>query len=99
MGLSICVLILIYTTLVVVLFVNENDFCYYRNCLYNHSYKFSSEKEQVNESQYIVSRLDSVRNCHLGRLGDGGVTPLDFKPGNHVLLKVMPKRGVVRFGK
>ena len=42
------------TTLVVVLFVNENDFCYYRNFLYNHRYKFSSEKEQVNESQYIV---------------------------------------------
>ena len=31
-------------------FVNENDFCYYRNCLYNHRYKFSSEKEPVNES-------------------------------------------------
>ena len=31
-------------------------FCYYRNCLYNHRYKFNSEKEQVNESQYIVSR-------------------------------------------
>ena len=42
----------------VVLFVNENDFFYYRNCLYNHRYKFSSEKEQVNESQYIVSCLD-----------------------------------------
>ena len=39
----------------VVLFVNENDFCYYRNCLYSHRYKFSSEKEQVNESQDIVS--------------------------------------------
>ena len=26
-------------------FVNENDFSYYRNCLYNHMYKFSSEKE------------------------------------------------------
>ena len=37
-------------------FVNVNDFCYYRNCLYNHRYKFSYEKEQVNESQYIVSR-------------------------------------------
>ena len=37
-------------------FIYENDFCYYRNCLYNHRYKFSSEKEQVNESQqYIVS--------------------------------------------
>ena len=37
-------------------FVNVNDFCYYINCLYNHRYKFSSEKEHVNESQYIVSR-------------------------------------------
>ena len=35
-------------------FVYENDFCYYINCLYNHRYKFSSEKEQVSESQYIV---------------------------------------------
>ena len=25
--------------------------------------------------------------------------PLEFKVGAHVLLKVMPKRGVVRFGK
>ena len=37
-------------------FVNVNYFCYYRNCLYNHRYKFSFEKEQVNESQWIVSR-------------------------------------------
>ena len=35
-------------------YIYVNDFCYYRNCLYNHMYKFSSEKEQVNESQYIV---------------------------------------------
>ena len=36
-------------------FIYENDFfCYYRNCLYNHRYKFSSEKEQVNESQYGI---------------------------------------------
>ena len=58
-------------------FVNVNDFCYYRNCLYNHRYKFSSEKEQVNESQYIVSRSDSVRIRHLGRIGNGGVTYRD----------------------
>ena len=38
-------------------FINVNDFCYYRNCLYNHRYKFSSKKDQVNESQYIVSRF------------------------------------------
>ena len=29
--------------------VYVNDFCYYRNC----RYKFSSEKEQVNESPSI----------------------------------------------
>ena len=34
-------------------FVNVNDFCYYRNCLHNHRYKFSSEKEQVNASPSI----------------------------------------------
>ena len=38
-------------------FVYVNDFCYFRNCLYTHRYKFSSDKEQINESQYIVSRL------------------------------------------
>ena len=37
-------------------FVYVNDFCYYRNCLYTHRYKFNSDIEQINESQYIVSR-------------------------------------------
>ena len=40
-------------------FVYVNDFCYYRNCLYTHRYKFSSEKKKKKtgkESQYIVSR-------------------------------------------
>ena len=37
-------------------FVYVNEFGYYRNCLYTHMYKFSSDKEQINESQYIVSR-------------------------------------------
>ena len=60
----------------VVLFVNKNDFCYYRNCLYNHRYKFCSEKEHVNDFQYIVSRPDSVRIRHSGRIGNGGVTSL-----------------------
>ena len=67
----------------VVLFVNENDFCYYRNCLYNHRYKFSSEKEQVNESQYIVSRPDSVRICHSNRIGNRGVISSVSEPGFH----------------
>ena len=40
-------------------FVYVNDFCYYRNCLYTHRYKFSFEKKNKKigkESQYIVSR-------------------------------------------
>ena len=63
----------------VVLFVNENDFCYYRNYLYNHRYKFSSEKEKVNESQYIVLRPDSARIRQSGRIGNGGVTQHDLE--------------------
>ena len=40
-------------------FVYVNDFCYYRNCLYTHRYKFSSEKKKTGkESNYIVSRLE-----------------------------------------
>ena len=27
-------------------FLYVNDFCYYRNCLYTHRYKFSSEKKK-----------------------------------------------------
>ena len=38
-------------------FVYVNDSFYYRNCLYAHRYKFSSEKKKTGkESQYIVSR-------------------------------------------
>ena len=38
-------------------FVYVNDFCYYRNCLYTHRYKFSTEKKKTGkESQSIVSR-------------------------------------------
>ena len=55
-------------------FVYVNDFCYYRNCLYTHRYKFSSDKDQINESQYIVSAPDSVRIRHSGRTGNWGVT-------------------------
>ena len=37
-------------------FVYVNDFCYYRNCLCTHRYKFSFEekKKTGKESQYIV---------------------------------------------
>ena len=65
-------------------FVYVKYFCYYINCLYNHKYKFISEKEQVNESQYIVSRPDSVRIRHSGRIGNGGVTiALESCPTDH----------------
>ena len=50
-------------------FVYVNDFCYYRNCLYTHKYKFSSNKEQINESQFIARAPDSVRIRHSGRTG------------------------------
>ena len=45
-------------------FVYVNDFCYYRNCLYTHRYKFSSEKkkEKSKESQYMVSHPKTGSN-------------------------------------
>ena len=59
----------------VVVFICKNDFCYYRNCLYNHKYKFSSEKEQVNESQYsIVSRPGLGSDPPIGSDREWGVT-------------------------
>ena len=36
-------------------FVYVNDFCYYRNCLYTHRYKFSSEKKKQVKSLSPVS--------------------------------------------
>ena len=47
-------------------FVDVNDFCYCRNCLYTHMYKFSSYKEQINESQYIVSHPGPGSNPPFG---------------------------------
>ena len=55
-------------------FVYVNDFCYYRNCLYTHRYKFSSVIEQINESQYIVSRPGLGSNPPFGSDRDLGVT-------------------------
>ena len=49
-------------------FVYVNDFCYYRNCLYTHKYKFSSEKKKktCKESQYIVSRPEPCSDPTFG---------------------------------
>ena len=55
-------------------FVYVNDFCYYRNCLYTHRYKFSSDKEHFNESQYIVSRPGLSLDPPFGLDRDLGVT-------------------------
>ena len=49
-------------------FVYVNDFCCYINYLYTHRYKFNSDTEHINESQYIVSR--PVRIHHSGRIGN-----------------------------
>ena len=49
-------------------FVYVNDFCYYRNCLYTHRYKFSSEKKKKKskESQYMVSHLETGSDRPIG---------------------------------
>ena len=38
-------------------FVYVNDFCYYRNCLYTHRYKFSSEKKKKTNKQVKRSSI------------------------------------------
>ena len=56
-------------------FVYVNDFCYYRNCLYTHKYKFSSEKKKQVKSLSIWSRTpNSVRISQSGRTEIRGVT-------------------------
>ena len=55
-------------------FVYVNDFCYYRNCLYTHRYKFSSDTKQINESQHIVSRPGLGLDPSFGLDQDLGVT-------------------------
>ena len=50
-------------------------------------------------------KVGMIRQCLLTTqrrqksYGDGRRRPLEFEVGDHVSLKVMPKRGVVRFGK
>ena len=55
-------------------FVYVNDFCYYRNCLYTHKYKFSFEKKKTGkESQYMVSLPGLGSDLQIG-IGNRGVT-------------------------
>ena len=50
-------------------------------------------------------KVDLIRKCLLTAQSrqksyvDRWRRPLEFKVGDHVFLKVMPKRGVVKFGK
>ena len=57
-------------------FVNENDFFYYRNCLYNHRYKFSSEKKNKsvspNSVQYSVAPRTRFGSAIQVGSGSGG---------------------------
>ena len=55
-------------------FVYVNDFCYYKNCLYTHRYKFNSDTEQINESRYIVSRPRICSDPPFESNRDPGVT-------------------------
>ena len=56
-------------------FVYVNDFCYYRNFLYTHRYKFSSDKKKTGkESQYIVSRPELGSDPPFGLDRESGVT-------------------------
>ena len=53
----------------VVLLVYVNDFCYYRNCLYTHMYKFS-KKKKGKESQ-IYSFILRNQLGFANRVGPG----------------------------
>ena len=53
-------------------FVYVNDFCYYRNCLYTHRYKFSSEKKKEKvKSPSIWSRTPKPVHRSANRAGLG----------------------------
>ena len=55
-------------------FVYVNDFWLLQKLFDTHRYKFSSDKEQINESQYRVTRPNSVQIRHSGRTGNPSVT-------------------------
>ena len=42
-------------------FVYVNDFCYYRNCLYTHRYKYSFEKKKVKSPSELFRTPKPVR--------------------------------------
>ena len=64
-------------------FVYVNDFCYYRNCLCTHRYKFSFEKKTGKESQYIVSRLELGSDPPFGSDRESGCDKFNLKRVHH----------------
>ena len=70
-------------------FVYVNDFCYDRNCLYTHRYKFSSEekkKRQVKSPSIWSRALNPIQIHHLGRTENRGVT---YVHSNYFFLKLV----------
>ena len=64
-------------------FVHVNDFCYYRNCLYTHRYKFSFEKKKAGkESQYIVSHPEPSSDSPFGLDRESGC---DKEPSQNLM--------------
>ena len=56
-------------------FVYVNEFCYYRNCLYTHRYKFSFDKKKKKtgkESQYMVLLPGLGSNSPIGSDRESG---------------------------
>ena len=65
-------------------FVYVNDFCYYRNCLYTHRYKFNSEekkKKTGKESQYIVLRPELGSDPPFGSDRESGCDTCNYGKG------------------
>ena len=68
-------------------FVYVNDFCYYRNCLYTHRYKFIFEKKKGKESQYMVSHPETGSDPPIGS---------DREPGRDIIHSIWASNEQVR---
>ena len=79
-------------------FVYVNDFCCYRNCLYTHRYKFSSDKEQINESQYIVSHPGLSSDSLFGSDRESGCDSYHCQQPGHMRRDCSQRQGSQGFG-
>ena len=55
----------------VIRLVYVNDFCYYRNCLYTHRYKFNPEKKKKS-LRYMVSHPETGSDSPIGSDRESG---------------------------